>query len=273
MAKVDPRVVARYEREDLRERDRLFSPGFGELTRLRTWELFDRLLPPPPAVILDVGGGPGIHAEHLASRGYEVRLFDPVPCHIDEARGRATAGLVTFSAREGEARDLPVGNEAADVVLLMGPIYHLTDAADRAAALAEARRVLRPGGRLLVEVISRFAWVLECAYEENLDDQARWLEFDANIETGMSNPPDRIPAGGFHAYFHRPDEARSEVASARFENVEAVSVESIGATLPDLARRLAEDRERVLRIIRLVEREPSLLGASPHILITATKPT
>lgn len=272
MVSVDPRVAARYERDNLNERDRLFSPGFGELTRLRTWELFDRLLPRPPAVILDVGGGPGVHAERLAALGFDVQLFDPVPRHVEEARERAASALAAFAVGEAEARELPVDAESADVVLLMGPLYHLPDRADRTAALAEARRVLRPGVLLFAEVISRFAWLLECAYEDNLHDEARWREFDANIKTGMSNPPDRFPEGGFWAYFHHPDEAASEIADAQFTNVDAVSVEGFGATLPDLAKRLADDRDRVLRAVRLVEREPSLLGTSPHIVITATKP-
>ena len=66
------------------ERDRLFE-GRSQLERVRTQELLARHLPPPPAVILDVGGGPGVYARWLASQGYEVHLVDPVPLHVEQA--------------------------------------------------------------------------------------------------------------------------------------------------------------------------------------------
>jgi len=49
-------------------------------------ELLDRLLPRPPARVLDVGGGPGTYAAPLARRGYQVHLVDPVPLHVEQAR-------------------------------------------------------------------------------------------------------------------------------------------------------------------------------------------
>lgn len=270
MAGIDPRVVARYERDDFSEGDRLFSPGFGELTRLRTWELFARLLPVPPGVVLDVGGGPGVHAQWLANRGYDVTMFDPIKRHIDEAAARAGTSQHPFSVEVGDARELPVEHGTADVVLLMGPLYHLPDHADRLLALREARRALRSGGVLLAEVISRFAWLLDRTHHDDLADPDRWRDFDENISTGMSAPPDLLTDGGFYAYFHRPEEAAREVEAAGFAEVSTFAVEGFAANLHDLAGRLARDPEPVLRAVRMVEREPSLLGASPHVLISAT---
>ncbi len=63
---VDPRVLARYEAYD--EDARLWRAGLGDLVRLRTWELLDRFVPAGGRV-LDVGGGPGAHAAHLAGPG------------------------------------------------------------------------------------------------------------------------------------------------------------------------------------------------------------
>ena len=78
---MDPEIVAHYE-EGV-ERDRL---GGWSLERLRTEELLGRLLPPPPARILDVGGGPGRYAAWLSGRGYSVTLLDPVSLHVQQAR-------------------------------------------------------------------------------------------------------------------------------------------------------------------------------------------
>jgi hypothetical protein len=54
-------------------------------------ELLGRLLPPPPAQLLDVGGGPGTYAAALARRGYRVHLVDPVQLHVEQARQAAAA--------------------------------------------------------------------------------------------------------------------------------------------------------------------------------------
>jgi SAM-dependent methyltransferase len=84
---IDRRVARRYESID--EDARLWQPGKGDLVRLRTWDIFERFLPRSGRV-LDVGGGPGTHAAHLAARGYEVTLVDPVPRHVELATQRAS---------------------------------------------------------------------------------------------------------------------------------------------------------------------------------------
>ena len=66
-----------------------------------------------------------------------------------------SAGRVT--AEVGDARDLPLADASFDAALVLGPLYHLTDRADRLRALAEVRRVVRPGGLIFVAAISRFA--------------------------------------------------------------------------------------------------------------------
>ena len=66
------------------ERDRL-TTGPGALEYLRTQAILDRYLPAPPAVIADLGGGPGRYAVWLAERGFRVHLIDPIPLHVEQA--------------------------------------------------------------------------------------------------------------------------------------------------------------------------------------------
>ncbi|WP_220040126.1 class I SAM-dependent methyltransferase [Nonomuraea aridisoli] len=125
-------LLAYYEQD--REHDRL-RQGRGRLEFWRTQDVLRRRLPPPPARVLDVGGGTGVHAEQLSADGYDVELLDPVPLHVE--RASALAGV---RARPGDARSLPVTDASVDAVLLLGPLYHLAERADRVRALAEARR-------------------------------------------------------------------------------------------------------------------------------------
>src|SRR5205807_874579 len=119
-----------------------------------------------PARVLDVGGGPGAYAEWLADVGYDVKLVDALPLHVEQARHRAAG---RFIAEEGDARSLPEKDDSYDVVLLLGPLYHLVERGERLGALAEARRVLRPRGLLAAAAISRFGSLLDAFLRGMLD--------------------------------------------------------------------------------------------------------
>jgi SAM-dependent methyltransferase len=255
----DAYVQTHYESYD--EEARLFKPGQGELTRLRTWDLFARHLPPGGRVA-DVGGGPGIHSAHLSAAGHDVVLIDPVPRHVEAARSKG------LRARLGDARELPLADASIDSVLLMGPLYHLINPAGRQRALAEARRVLRPGGVLLAESITRHSWVMDATYRA-LDEPRIWAEFDSIEAIGTAADPAGREPGGFFAYFHRPDELGDELAAAGFPGAALVAVEGFAHLLPDLAERMGQP-EAILRAVRLTETDPSMLGASLHVLAVAT---
>jgi SAM-dependent methyltransferase len=266
---VDRRVLRRYEVED--EDERLWRPGRGDLLRLRTWDIFSRRLPPSGRV-LDVGGGPGAHAEHLAGAGYQVLTLDPLLSHTWQAavRARTHPGNRMLVA-SAEARSLPVRDAAVDVVLLMGPLYHLIDHHDRLAALAEAGRCLRPGGLVVAEMITRHAWVLDATKNSLLATPGIWEQFHRNIETGCSQDPTADSGHGFFAYFHQLDEFRGELTEAGFADIDLIGVEGFGWLLGDLETRMT-DPETLLRAIRLTEREPSMLGASAHVIATGRSP-
>src|SRR5215203_1900883 len=119
--------------------------------------LLRRHLPPVPARVLDVGGGPGAYARWLADLGYDVYLVDPVPLHVEQATAAASARSQPFTVAQGDARALAEEARSFDAVLLLGPLYHLIHSEERLAALAEARRVLVDRGVMVAAAISRFA--------------------------------------------------------------------------------------------------------------------
>ena len=78
-----------------KEAGRLFQ-GLGRIEFARMQELMRRYLPPLPAVVADVGGGPGTYACWLAAQGYEVHLSDPIPLHVRQAR--PASGLLRLAS-------------------------------------------------------------------------------------------------------------------------------------------------------------------------------
>ena len=192
------------------ERDRL-AIGAGALEFLRTQVLLERYLPAPPAVIADIGGGPGRHALWLAERGYRVHLVDPVSLHIDQAGDAAArSGVTLASAEVGDARALRLADASADAVLLLGPLYHLPQRADRLQALIEARRVCRPGGMILAAAISRLASTLDGLRGGYLEDPAFAAIAAGDRRDGVHRNPTGDPAYFTTAYFHRVEELEEE---------------------------------------------------------------
>ena len=262
-AVMDPEIRAYYETGV--ERDRLME-GYSRIEYERTKELLERHLPPAPARVLDVGGGPGAYAKRLADAGYDVRLVDASPLHVRQALERAGG---RFTAVEGDARSLDEADASYDAVLLLGPLYHLTERDDRLRALLEARRVLRPEGVVAAAAISRFASVLDGLYAGYLSDPGFWPIVERDLADGQHRSPPGADESYFTtAFFHRPEEFAAEVEEAGFV-VEAVfGVEGPGWLLADRWDD-AVARQNILRAARVLETEPTVLGTSAHLLAIA----
>lgn len=244
--------------------DTRLRAGEGRLELLRTQDILRRVLPAAPCDVLDVGGGSGVHAAWLTADGHRVRLIDPVPRHVTTA-----AGLPGVSAALGDARALPVGDAAYDAVLLLGPLYHLTDRDERVRALREARRVARPGGVVVAATINRYAGVLDMAHKNRFGDPASRTTVVIAAETGELRP--LADVGFTTAYFHRPEDVPGEFADAGLPGAAQYAVEGPLRVLDDLDARL-EDPVRcaeLLDAIRYGESEPSMLGGSGHLLTLA----
>lgn len=269
---LDPAIAAHYAHGVERERLRSWARLEAERTRV----LLARYLPPPPAVVLDVGGAEGAYALPLARAGYAVHLLDPVESHVVAARSASAqqASAPLASAQIGDARALPFDDRTADAALLLGPLYHLPDPADRAKALAEARRVLRTGGRLLVAAISRFASTLDGLRHGRIYDPVFEAIVEGDLRDGVHRNPDVAgrPEWFTLAYFHTPKELLEEVRAAGFPDADVLAVEGVGAVVND--HEALDDpaaRAALLRTIERIEREPSLLGASPHLMAIAMR--
>jgi ubiquinone/menaquinone biosynthesis C-methylase UbiE len=271
MDELDPAIADFYSRTP--EESRLEHGAF-RLEEARTRELIERHAPPAPAVVLDVGGAAGAYALWLAAAGYEVHLIDPVPRLVSEAARRsAAAPRQLASCRFGDARALDLPDGLADLVLMLGPLYHLTERADRVRALGEGRRVLKEGGRLLVAAISRSASALDGLSRGLFADPRFGAIVAQDLRDGQHrNSTERLDYFTT-AYFHRPDELPGELADAGLVPEALYGIEGPGWLFPDIAERMADDRRRteILRVARLLESEPSVLGASAHLLAVATR--
>jgi ubiquinone/menaquinone biosynthesis C-methylase UbiE len=262
--------------ESAPEAERL-STGCFQLEFERTKELLLRSLPPAPATVLDVGGGPGAYAIWLAAeRGYEVHLIDPVERHIQQARERSERAVRPIaSCSIGDARKLEWPDGSVDAILELGPLYHLVDPNDRRQALRESLRVLKPGGVVFAAAICRFASTLDGLARDFLADDTFRNIAAADLKDGIHRNESGRLEYFTTANFHRPDELKDELLDAGFSNVSVVGIEGPGWMLPDFDKRWADPRSRgdLMETARRLEAEPSIQGVSPHLLAVAYKQT
>ena len=115
-----------------------------------------------PCHVLDAGGGPGRYTLALAAQGYTMSLFDLSPALLALARQRIAESAPAVRERvpavaEGSITDLArFGDEQFDAVLCLGGVLsHVIEAVPRRQALAELRRVAKPGALLFIAVMNR----------------------------------------------------------------------------------------------------------------------
>lgn len=265
----DPDVVDFYQnRYD--EADRLTRSSHS-VEFLRTVDVLSRVLPPRPGRVLDVGGGAGVYAEWLAARGNDVTLVDPVERHV-LAASKLSPDSGSISAELGDALNIKALDNTFDAVLMLGPLYHLTERQDRVAAWTEAGRVCRPGGVIVAAMISRFASFRDMLLSDQLGDGSVVDLVAADLESGQHRNPGTVAGLFTTAYFHHPEEIMREAAASGVEVDRIIGVEGLAAVAPDIEAQLEDDakRQRILDLLRRTEEESSVIGISSHILATAT---
>jgi ubiquinone/menaquinone biosynthesis C-methylase UbiE len=247
------------------EADRLVTTLKGRLELQRLKDLLTEHLPSVPAQIADIGGGPGIHAAWLAELGYDVELLDPVKRHVEQAK---TAGI---NAMIGDARQLPWDNESKDVVLMAGPIYHLTRAEERRVAVREAVRVLRPGGVLAVIAINRNANLIGSTLANTLQERREVVEDILN--DGYSFENERMAETNYHTVAQLRSELAPFVDRVRISGLTGpggwltVVIDAHFKDLPLPATIGDPDPlQTALACSRLADKQPHLVHASSLLL-------
>lgn len=256
---IDAEVLAHYA--EGREHARLTDGPSLEL--LRTRVLLERFLPAPPARVLDVGGASGVYASWLSGLGYRVHLIDPVPLHREQAMADGR-----FSVAPGDARRLEEDDGSYDAVLLLGPLYHLTERADRVRALAEARRVTRPGGIVAAALISRYASTFDGFFRGFIDKPGFTALMTEDLKTGQHRNPASDPGLFTTAYFHDTAGIAGEVADAGLRLRDLLPVEGPLGWAPGIRDRLSDpgQRQLILDTLAAMEHDPAIAGATSHLL-------
>ena len=236
-----------------------------------TWCYLDRYLPPQGS-ILEIGAATGRYTLELARRGYAVTAVDLSATQIELNRKRlADEGLqAKVSLVLADARNLAQVSETGfDAVLVMGPLYHLIEEADRRLVLQEAFDRLQDGGILFSAFISRFG-----IFGDLLKDIPDWIEDQAKVQSLLERGkrPDNYPRDGFRGYFARVSEIRPLHEAIGFETLALVGVEpAISADDESYNKLQGKQRQLWLDLFFKLSTESTIIGASRHLLYIGRK--
>ena len=254
------------ELEQIRKTYELFDEG-SRLNRskaarvefLTTVRYIERYVQ-PGAKILDVGAGAGEYSLYFARKGYSVSALELSPANIEAFRQKLTP-TDNIDLAEGNAVDLSRhADESFDAVLLLGPLYHLHSEEDRQKCISEARRVLKPDGKLFFAFISN----------------------DFVILTEFSYRPDYFTAGDYdketfalHDFpfvFHTVDECRAMLERGGVKILHAVASDGISELMEDKISAMDEENyAQYLRYHYYICEKPEFLGMTNHLLFVGSK--
>jgi len=261
-------IAAYYNSDPLREHSRLER---HQLEHELTWCYLDQYLPPQGS-ILEIGAATGIYTLELVKRGYAVTAVDMSAKLLEEnKRSIVEAGLekhVQFV--EADARNLSeVTKHDFDGLLLMGPLYHLVEEADRQAMLRQAIEKLRTGGFIFSAFISRFGIMGDL-----IKNMPGWIEDQEEVRSILEHgkDPDHYPEEGFRGYFVEVSEIAPMHERMGFKTITLAGVEpAISADDESYNKLEGKQRQLWLDLLYELSTEKSILGASRHLLYIGRK--
>jgi S-adenosylmethionine-dependent methyltransferase len=217
--------------------------------------------------IFDIGGGPGRYSMYLRERGHKVTLLDLSKKNIEVARRKSLEkGIALEGYIHGNALELEGIKHQYDVILMMGPLYHLMEESERRMAVEGALKLLKHNGIMIVTFISSYApiqdYLLHLYPIESVQDLLSYLQNGENKEG----------KGFTTAYFINPNEAKEFMNSCGLKEVTFAGIESILSCKEKEINLLDESEYRKwIELGYRLSTEENLIGSSQHLLYIGRK--
>lgn len=217
--------------------------------------------------VFDIGGGPGRYAFYLANKGHKVSLLDLSSKNIAVAKEKAKElGTNLEKYIHGNALELKEYEQKYDVILLMGPLYHLVKEADRKLALEGALSLLKPGGIIVASFISKYAPIQDnLLYLSEIEDVQSLLGY-------LNNGENKDGKGFTTAYFSSPEEAVSLMSGFGVKELVFAGVENIlGCKEKGICELSEVQYNKWIEIGFALSTDKSVMGTSQHFLYIGQK--
>lgn len=228
---------------------------------------------PAGASVLDVGGGPGRYSIYLAQKGHEVTLVDLSEKLVEQAVIHSKeAGVKLKDCIQGNVLDLNkiLQGKEYDVVLCMGPMYHLLEESQREEAIHQCMGLLKKGGVLIVAFISAYAPIIDClkAYPQEISRKKKQLLKFLMDGRRFSEGED----GFTDAYFINPEHIEEFMARFNLEKMKIMAVDGMGIFVEEKLMNLKEeDFQDWLDVFEAIASDQVVWGSCAHMLYIGRK--
>lgn len=275
------------------EKNRLRNDNSGKLEFLMTMRILEKELPQAQAAdwsdgaaeaegagdaevsILDLGGGAGVYSFPLAKKGYKVTLADLSETLLAQANKQKKEDGVQnlISCDQVNATDLSCyKDQSFDVVLLFGPLYHLTEKAEREKCISEVCRVLKKGGKVFasfiphlsgsIALVQRFCWS---------PDQIDINTLEECFESGkFKNLSDK---GFQEGYYSASEEIENLFSGNGFEKIMLRSIRGFGYEKEDVIFKFKNKNvfSKILDLIDSTAEDKSIIEMCGHAMYEGIK--
>jgi SAM-dependent methyltransferase len=214
----------------------------------------------PGMKICDIGAGTGAYSLYLAEKGYEVSAVEPVSRHVEILKSRIRPGM-KIEVLNANALDLSCfPDQSFDLILCMGPLYHLPDPADKIRCVMEAKRISKPGGMLFFAYISNDMVFVTESMLYNPDFLGSGKCYDPNTF--------RLAGGPFH--FMTVEDMELLAKNAGLSKEAHFAAEGLAELLSEKINALSDEQFSCWMKFHLYACEKQeLLGFSNHIVFAA----
>lgn len=210
--------------------------------------------------ILDIGAGAGEYSLYFARKGYEVSALELADANIAAFKKKLTPDD-SIDLVQGNALDLSrYADNSFDIVLLLGPLYHLKNDVDKQKCISEAKRVCKDGGKIFFAFISNdFVILTEFGYDSHYFEGG-----DYDKETFRLND--------FPFVFHTVRAARSLLTDGGVNILHEVASDGASELLAARINEMSdEDYAQYLRYHFYICEKPEFLGMTNHLLFVGEK--
>ena len=244
-----------------KEADRLSNSPAAKIEFITTVHYIEKYLH-KNMKILDIGAGAGAYSLYFAKKGYDVDALELADRNVAEFRKRIISEM-SVRLRQGDATDLSAYDDNSfDIVLLMGPLYHLHNAADRSKCICEAMRVLKPNGILFASFINHdMVFITELKHNNEY-----FINGDYNHETMRLND--------FPFVFFTIPEARTMLTSEGFRIIKEIASDGVSELMADEINKMSEESyKQYLKYHFYCCEKSEMLGFSNHLLFVCKADT
>jgi S-adenosylmethionine-dependent methyltransferase len=254
------------------EQNRLDQP-VCKIEFVSTLRLIDKYFP-KQGKVCDIGGGTGRYTIELLRKGYLVTLFDLSDEEIRLAGIQLNQnGLSAEQLIVGDARDMSMlASDTFDAALLLGPMYHIVEAIERAKILHDLNRILKPHGVAIIAYLNSWGLI-----KTGIVDFPHWYN-DISFLRSMLNEhtfTGQSLSGFTECYWSTSEAALQEIKEADLDVLSYAGAESfasgMGVFLEQLATENLEAYENIAQMAAETSELMQYRDSTDHLHIVARK--